>query len=73
MNSLKGGRRPFGFTPAEHRIAILISDGKSFQEIVGLLGISLNTLKTHLGHMYDKTHTSRHAQLMRVLLKQETR
>ncbi len=58
----------FRLTPAECRIALLVADAFSLREISDTLGISPNTIKTHLGNIYSKTGTKRQSQLVRVLL-----
>jgi DNA-binding CsgD family transcriptional regulator len=57
----------FGLTPAECRIALLVGDGKSLPEISAELGVSRNTLKSHVASIYSKTGTSRQSQLVRIL------
>lgn len=59
----------FGFTPAEHRVAMLLADGHGPNEIAEMLGVSRNTLKSHLSSIFRKTDTSRQAQLVRLLLQ----
>lgn len=60
-------RALFGLTPAECRVALLLSDGQAPPAIADLIGVSTNTLKTQLASIYRKTGTSRQAQLVRVL------
>jgi len=57
----------FRLTPAECRVALLLSDGKSLSEIAQILGVSRNTLKTQVASVYSKTGTSRQSQLVRLL------
>lgn len=57
----------FRLTPAESRVALLLGDGKSLSEIVRILGLSRNTLKTQVAGVYSKTRTSRQSQLVRLL------
>ena len=57
----------FRMTPAECRVALLLSDGKSLPEIAQILGVSRNTLKTQVASVYSKTGTSRQSQLVRLL------
>jgi DNA-binding CsgD family transcriptional regulator len=59
----------FGLTPAECRIALLVSDGKSLPEISGELGVSRNTLKSQIASVYAKTGVSRQSQLARMMLQ----
>jgi DNA-binding CsgD family transcriptional regulator/PAS domain-containing protein len=57
----------FGLTPAEIRVALLLSDGKSIQEIAQMLQVSRNTLKSQLASIYRKTNTSRQTQLVKLM------
>jgi DNA-binding CsgD family transcriptional regulator len=57
----------FGLTPAECRLALLLSDGHTPPQIADLIGVSANTLKTQLTSIYRKTGTSRQTQLVRLL------
>lgn len=59
----------YGLTPAESRVAFLLLDGKSGEEITVLLGISKNTLKTQVQSIYDKTNVRRQSQLVRLLAR----
>ena len=59
----------FGLTPAECRLALLLADGRAPTEITDILGVSRNTLKSQLASIYQKTGTSRQAQLVRLLLQ----
>jgi DNA-binding CsgD family transcriptional regulator/PAS domain-containing protein len=56
----------FGLTPAESRLALLLSDGHAPPKIADLIGVSTNTLKTQLASIYRKTGTSRQSQLVRL-------
>jgi DNA-binding CsgD family transcriptional regulator/PAS domain-containing protein len=62
-------RALFGLTPAECGVALLIADGNSPREIAQTLGVSANTLKSHIASIYAKTNTSRQSQLLRLLLR----
>lgn len=58
----------YGLTPAECRLAFLLMDGKSSEEITNLLGIKKNTLKTHIQSIFSKTNVRRQSQLIRLLM-----
>jgi DNA-binding CsgD family transcriptional regulator len=60
-------RQLFNLTPGECRVALLIADSRSPREISHLLGVSANTLKTHLSSIYSKTMTSGQSGLVRLL------
>jgi DNA-binding CsgD family transcriptional regulator/PAS domain-containing protein len=57
----------YGLTPAECRVALLLADGRPPREISELVGVSPNTLKTHLSNIYSKTGTSGQSALVRLL------
>lgn len=57
----------FGMTPAEIRVAMLLSEGQSLERASVKLGISNETLKTHLKSIYVKTGVHRQQDLVRVL------
>jgi DNA-binding CsgD family transcriptional regulator/PAS domain-containing protein len=58
----------YGLTPAEARIALLLLDGKSNEQITVLLRITRNTLKTQTRSIFDKTGVRRQSQLIRLLM-----
>ena len=43
-------------TRREHEILELLSKGYFYKEIGNTLGISMNTVRTHLKHIYEKLH-----------------
>src|SRR5262245_35134485 len=54
----------FGLTRAESRICRLLMSGSSLEQAACKLGISLNTARTHLKRVFDKTDVHRQADLM---------
>jgi len=58
----------FGLTDAESRVAEAYLRVDSVKEVAGLLGVSSNTIKTHLAAVYLKTGCTRQAQLVRLLM-----
>jgi DNA-binding CsgD family transcriptional regulator len=58
----------FDLTPAEARIATVFIDGGSPQEIAEGLGTSVETVRTHLKSILQKTGTHRQSELMRLLV-----
>lgn len=54
-------------TDREWEIAILISQGLSNQEIAEQIFISLNTVKTHIQHIYEKLNVPNRISLMQLL------
>jgi DNA-binding CsgD family transcriptional regulator/PAS domain-containing protein len=61
-------RRLYGFTPAESRMAAKLLEGESVEEAAEDLHVSVNTARTHVKSMFDKTDTHRHRELLRLLL-----
>jgi DNA-binding CsgD family transcriptional regulator/PAS domain-containing protein len=61
-------RSLFGLTPAESRVAVELMQGESVEETARDLDVSLNTTRTHMKHLFEKTDTHRHRELVRLLL-----
>jgi DNA-binding CsgD family transcriptional regulator len=57
----------YDLTQAEARVALASSLGKTVLETAKLLGLSPNTIKTHLRRVFAKTATARQAELARVV------
>jgi DNA-binding CsgD family transcriptional regulator len=53
----------YGLTHAEARVALAASSGNTVIETAQSLGLSPNTIKTHLRHVFAKTGTGRQAEL----------
>lgn len=53
-------------TPRELSTLRLMADGKSNKEIAGALGISERTVKTHLGHLFEKLGVTSRTEAVRV-------
>ncbi len=62
-------RRDFGLTRAEAEFTREILKGDGLSATADRLGISLTTARTHLAHVFDKTGTSRQAELVRLILQ----
>jgi len=60
--------RMYGLTPAEARIAGLIAEGRSLKEAGQKLGITQDTVRTHLKRIFAKTHTNRQTDLTTLIL-----
>ena len=58
----------FELSEAQHRMAVLVAQGLSVGEAASEMGISINTARTHLRRMYDKTGARNHSALLRVFL-----
>jgi DNA-binding CsgD family transcriptional regulator len=58
----------FGLSPVQFRVALAVSDGKSLVEVAADFGISLNTARTHLRRIFEKTGVSNQPALVAALL-----
>lgn len=61
-------RELFGFTIAEARVAIRLASGDSLREAAENLGVSLNTVRTHLQRAVAKAGVKRQAELVALVL-----
>jgi DNA-binding CsgD family transcriptional regulator len=59
----------FGLTAAEMRLLGSLLNGNSLADAAETLGIAITTARTHLAHIFDKTGTSRQADLIRLAAK----
>ena len=62
----------YGLTPAEARLAQAIADGTdgtTLKDYAEAAGVSLNTVRTHLAHIFAKTDTKRQSDLVRLLAR----
>ena len=57
----------YDLTPAEARVVLQIGKGLTAPQCATTLGISENTMKTHLGRIFAKTDTARQADLVRLV------
>ncbi|WP_231288314.1 helix-turn-helix transcriptional regulator [Mariprofundus ferrooxydans] len=57
----------YGLTPAEANLAIGLSDGSSMERYALQAGISLHTARGYLKLIFQKTYTSRQAELVALL------
>ena len=58
----------YGLTPAQTRLAALIVGGQGLVEAAGRLGVSVNTARTQLRRMFEKTGVNGQPALVRALL-----
>jgi DNA-binding CsgD family transcriptional regulator len=61
-------RELYGLTPAEARVAAAVLDTEPLQHIADRLAVSVNAIRIHLQHVFDKTGTHRQAELVRLLM-----
>lgn len=59
--------RLFGFTPSETKLALLLARGIRLEESSHELRITLNTARTHVRHMLEKTQLRRQTDLVILL------
>jgi DNA-binding CsgD family transcriptional regulator len=57
-----------GLTPAQHRVAALVLQGRSTAEIVATLQISTNTLQEHLRAIFDRFGVGSRRELVAALM-----
>jgi DNA-binding CsgD family transcriptional regulator/PAS domain-containing protein len=58
----------YDLTGSELRVLLAMAPGLSIKEAAEMLGISDNTAKTHLQHIYSKTGTSKQTELMHLFM-----
>jgi DNA-binding CsgD family transcriptional regulator len=57
----------YGLTRAEMHVALTMMSSVTLKQVAGCLGISPQTAKTHLQHIFQKTGTSRQADLLALM------
>lgn len=68
---IAGAQELYDLSPAQERLARLIVDGYDLSAASISLAVSVNTLRTQLRRMFDKTGTHSQAALVRTLLSAE--
>jgi DNA-binding CsgD family transcriptional regulator/PAS domain-containing protein len=58
----------YGLTTAEAEVAVRVVRGHKLQSVADDLSVTLSTVRIHLQRVFEKTHTHRQAQLVRLLL-----
>lgn len=58
----------YGLTPAECRVALLLSDGHAPREIANTVGVTENTVRSQIKSIFSKTGVKRQGELIRLLL-----
>jgi DNA-binding CsgD family transcriptional regulator len=61
-------RSHFGLTPAEARVALHLVAGETLRSAEVKLSISYETARTHLKNIFNKTGSSRQAELVIVIV-----
>ncbi|MCX5579690.1 helix-turn-helix domain-containing protein [Kaistia terrae] len=68
---IAGAREVFGLSPAQTRLARLIINGEDVAAAAKRLGVSVNTVRTQLQRIFDKTGVHSQSALVRALLSVE--
>lgn len=58
----------YHLTPSEARVSALIATGERVETTAEILGITPSTARTHLKRIFEKTRTTRQAELVKLLL-----
>ncbi len=58
----------YGLTPSEARLLSALLSGSSLTDYAAAIGISINTAKRHLDHIFNKTGHHRQVDLIRSIL-----
>ena len=61
----------YGLSAAQVHLAILVAQGHDLSAAAGKLGVSINTVRTHLQRMFDKTGVHTQSALVGLLLSAE--
>ena len=59
----------YGLTGRERALVGLLLEGFDLREAAGRLGVGMNTVRTHLRQVFEKTNTHRQAELVSLLLR----
>jgi DNA-binding CsgD family transcriptional regulator len=57
----------YNLTPTEMRVCFELTQGVSPPDLAEILGVSANTIKTHLKHIFAKTGVTRQSELIRLI------
>lgn len=58
----EAARASLGITDREREVLALVAAGRSNKEIAKLLGVSPNTVKTHIARLFEKLEASRRTE-----------
>ena len=59
--------KTYKLTPAELRVLLAVVEVGGVPEVAEALGVSAETVKTHLGRLYNKTGVRRQADLVKLV------
>ncbi|MBR9910622.1 MAG: helix-turn-helix transcriptional regulator [Gammaproteobacteria bacterium] len=66
-------RNIYSMTPCEAQISVYLAEGKTQAQVAELLGVSINTVKTHLRGIYDKLDAKNQSQVVAILNRSSAR
>lgn len=58
----------YGLTPAQCRVALLLSDGHAPRKIASMVGVTDNTVHSQIKSIFSKTGVKRQGELIRLLV-----
>ncbi|CAN5605220.1 hypothetical protein BH10ACI3_BH10ACI3_00100 [soil metagenome] len=58
----------YHLTPTEAQLTSILANGKTLNEAAETLGVTKNTIRTHLKHIFSKTETNRQSDLVSLIL-----
>ncbi|MDF2766207.1 MAG: putative Regulatory protein LuxR [Rhodospirillales bacterium] len=61
-------RSAFGFSPAEARLALALANGRTLEEHAAAQDVTLQTVRTQLQSIFNKSDTGRQPELVRLLM-----
>ncbi len=61
--------RLYGLTPSEAKLTLELLSGRTLERAAARLSISMNTARTHLKHVFQKTGTNRQVDLLRLIFR----
>jgi DNA-binding CsgD family transcriptional regulator len=67
-SQISSAQETFGLSPAQVRLAALIVDGHDLGAAAEMLGVSVNTVRTQLKRIFEKTGVRSQPALVRALL-----
>jgi len=65
-------RAAYGLTAAEGKLAAMLARGETLETIALIRSVSVNTVRTQLRSVLQKTRTARQADLVRLLISRHT-
>jgi DNA-binding CsgD family transcriptional regulator len=68
ISATQGLETLYALTPAEADLVRLLTEGHSLEEAALARGVTINTARSHLKHIFAKTNTNRQGELVRLVL-----